>query len=344
MFPKVQFDQEAEGSKLGLVEVVKHIDDRILRLIFLPSEWCNFRCDYCYEEFDPKKTRMKPDVLLGVKRYLTKKLPGVQGVALNWFGGEPMVAYSDIVDIMTCVHRARESSKLSLDIVSSMTTNGSLLNGEKFRELVSLGVGRYLITLDGDTDYHDKHRVTIGGGATMARIWNNLVMAKNSNLSFEITLRVHVSAVNFESVQRLLQRIAKEFGSDKRFNVFIRPISRLGGKHDELIPVLGKGEDKPTIDELRHYAENLGLTLFEGWRVPVCYASAMNSIVIRNDGSVSKCTVALYDPLNSVGRITAEGEIVLDSAKFEWWTRGLVTRDAGTLLCPLKGGRPAWED
>src|SRR5262245_31032656 len=46
-------------------EMCISLANNILQLILMPTEACNFRCTYCYEDF--RYQSMHPDVVLGVK-------------------------------------------------------------------------------------------------------------------------------------------------------------------------------------------------------------------------------------------------------------------------------------
>ena len=58
-----------------------------LQLILLPTEQCNFRCTYCYEDF--AIGRMTPEVVSGVKNLIDRRADGLSHLQLSWFGGEP---------------------------------------------------------------------------------------------------------------------------------------------------------------------------------------------------------------------------------------------------------------
>ncbi|MFF7227919.1 hypothetical protein [Streptomyces sioyaensis] len=58
-------------------ELVAALTDRTLHLIILPTEQCNFRCTYCYEDFSVG--RMGPETVQGVKRLLDRRLDGLTG-------------------------------------------------------------------------------------------------------------------------------------------------------------------------------------------------------------------------------------------------------------------------
>ena len=49
----------------------KLLTNKILHLILLPTEKCNFRCKYCYEDFSIG--RMNVDTISGVKALLEKR-------------------------------------------------------------------------------------------------------------------------------------------------------------------------------------------------------------------------------------------------------------------------------
>jgi uncharacterized protein len=69
----------------------------------------------------------------------------------------------------------------------------------------------------------------------------------------------------------------------------------------------------------------------------VCYAARGNSFLVRADGRLGKCTVALAHPRNDIGRIHEDGTLEIDSARAWPWMRGLASGDARELFCPLEG-------
>jgi uncharacterized protein len=65
------------------------------KLIFLVTEQCNFRCTYCYENFE--KGKMSDDVIEGVIKYVEKRGPQLKNLNVHWFGGEPLLAL-DVIE------------------------------------------------------------------------------------------------------------------------------------------------------------------------------------------------------------------------------------------------------
>ena len=65
--------------------IAEALSPRILSLILLPTEKCNFRCTYCYEDF--AIGRMQPSVVRGIKALITHRVPHLDRLNISWFGG-----------------------------------------------------------------------------------------------------------------------------------------------------------------------------------------------------------------------------------------------------------------
>lgn len=313
-------------------------DHRVLELIILPTEDCNFRCVYCYEDF--AIGRMKPEVLAGIKALLTRRVDDVKRLYISWFGGEPLAAYDIVVDVMR--HVQQISHGRELQIFAGVTTNGSLLSLARCRELRELGIRDYQISLDGWAEVHDRTRRRRNGKGTFAQIWRNLCAISDADVDVRCTLRLHLTRGNIDSVRRLIREITARLDPE-RFSILLKPVENLGGKSvqkmaDEL---LGHENTKDVIASLRAEIPN-GMSddfndALAGNKPHVCYAARANSFVIRANGAVAKCTVAFDDDRNVVGMLLPDGRIKLDPSKMALWLRGLETLDTDIMACPLVG-------
>jgi uncharacterized protein len=90
-------------------------------LILLPTEQCNFRCTYCYEDF--AIGRMTPDTVRGVKKLIDRRASELTHLQISWFGGEPLLARSIIEDVASHAGLAQKRNS-GLIYESDMTTNG----------------------------------------------------------------------------------------------------------------------------------------------------------------------------------------------------------------------------
>ncbi|BDB99782.1 radical SAM protein [Saccharolobus caldissimus] len=141
-----------------------------ITLVILPTEQCNFRCVYCYEKF--KNGKMTKDIVNSLKLFLEKRISSLDYLKIIWFGGEPLLAYDIIIDIMEFIKSKTDNGKPK--VRGFMVTNGYLLNLEKAKKLAELNVNEFQVTLDGDEDIHDIRRINIGKRGTFKIIWNNI--------------------------------------------------------------------------------------------------------------------------------------------------------------------------
>jgi uncharacterized protein len=262
---------------------------------------------------------------------------------ISWFGGEPLLAKDVIFAISDTLSEL--SALYSVDYKASITTNGYYLDRETLTSLVGIGVLHYQVTLDGPRDVHNLTRVTQTQGETFDRIWSNLLDIRSSVHPVEVLLRVHYSAQSVRFLGPLVEAIREEFIRDSRFRIHFHAIQRLGGPNDADIGVLSRSEEMLALSEYKemlfgHPDSQEALssdfidTLNSGF---ICYAARPNSLLIRADGSLGKCTVALNDERNTVGRILDNGKLELDKRRLQPWFQGLKSMDQELLACPLQG-------
>ena len=138
----VEVLKQANANDVSNVKRARLISDKLFELILLPTEQCNFRCIYCYEDFSIG--RMKPEIISGIKALLEKRCQNLNYLNLSWFGGEPLVAKDIVLDISE--YAMSLSSKYThLHYSGSMTTNAYLLNLNTASALANVGVRHYQI-------------------------------------------------------------------------------------------------------------------------------------------------------------------------------------------------------
>lgn len=225
----------------------------------------------------------------------------------------------------------------SLKYRAGMATNAYFLTPSLLSELAELGISDYQITLDGPPEIHDKRRATANGRGTFDRIWKNLIAIRDSSEQVRVLLRIHFDPSGISHLGVLVEDVRREFLPDRRFTVHFQAIRRLGGKDDCQIRIFSASEERDQIRMLRQalYKDRR----YQETREPpyVCYASRPNSLVIYPNGDIGKCTVALYDPINRIGSINADGTVNIDPELLRLWSRGFMAKpDLSTLCCPLK--------
>ena len=207
---------EADEKGEAMLKYYEQIFERSLSLTIMPTEQCNFRCQYCYESF--KRGRMSDDVVRGIYKFLQRNISSYSRLNLHWFGGEPLLAMdiienlsNDIIDLCKKTHTP---------FTAGITTNGYLLTDEIIKRLIKCRVLDYQITIDGSKEIHNKYRVLADGSPTYDRILNNLRNIKNSikTSMVSIIIRVNVTQESMSGLDAFIDQMEKEFGSDSRFN------------------------------------------------------------------------------------------------------------------------------
>lgn len=342
--------------------VASSCSPRIQEFIILPTEQCNFRCTYCYEDF--KVGAMSDEVQASIEKLLDRRIPELESLTLSWFGGEPLAARKAVLRI--AAHAKKLCDLYGVNLSGALTTNAWLLDFELFEDLLRLDQRFFQITLDGWRSEHDKFRKRANGGGTFDRIWDNLLAFRSSSEPFEVQLRIHVRRESWRELDELILAIAEHFGRDLRFTLDFEHIRNLGGDggksvknplsleelrtievdlksmfeaamrkyHPDLIRQRGQSEQNverldSSTDGARADAKN-----YDGY---VCYAAKPNSLLIRADGRIGKCTVALTDNRNTIGSIAADGSLKLDNRKLQPWIRGMQSLNPMELGCPLVG-------
>src|SRR6185503_5192342 len=113
---------------------------------------------------------------------------------------------------------------------------------------------------------------------------------------------------------------------DERFEIALHAVGKWGGPNDEALNVCGTEEMRHVQVNIRRSAREQGLNLGHGLRDEnrpgrkVCYAARPFNFLIGADGKLMKCTVALdKQPNNIVGRVTPEGEFILNVDNLAMW-------------------------
>lgn len=361
--------------------VAAAIYPKILQLIILPTEKCNFRCTYCYETFEIGK--MKRETIDGIKNLISARANSgtLESLALSWFGGEPLLAKSVVEEISEHAYSLHQQGLIK-HLNGDFTTNAYMLTVDVLQKMADLNQRAYQVSLDGYGDAHDKTRKYASGAGTFDTIWKNLLAAQKSDIEFRITLRLHLTNDNLESMEVLVDKIADVFGGDNRFDVFFKTIENLGGPNAAEIKKVDSNFAAQIVEKLSAKLMEAGLSTtavldgpesasgltvsagttlneaeervrqdlpneqpqeksrfhFEGY---ICYASKPNSLVIRADGSVAKCTVLFEDPRNRVGYLNSDGTVRLNAELInDVWMRGFNSMDPAELGCPAQNLGP----
>ncbi|NJM19347.1 MAG: radical SAM protein [Richelia sp. RM2_1_2] len=316
-----------------LENIIVSLNPSYLNLILFSTEHCNFRCTYCYEDF--KIGKMKPEIVSGIKNLLHHRYKTLKLLEISWFGGEPLLAKDVIFEISETILSLQEQNP-DLNYAANLTTNGYFLTKQVAEELINYGISLYQISLDGDQQLHNTTRVLSNGKGSFDVIMSNLLALKEIEAEFTVRLRIHYQKSTYIELKSLIDILNDNFGGDLRFQFHFKSVEQLGGENDEDIEALSPIEKTEIEAYLKNFvADSRQIdSLNNQDNQYICYASKPNSLAIRANGRIAKCTVALDDERNDIGYIQEDGKLCLFQEKLKPWIKGLENLDLKTLACP----------
>lgn len=300
------------------LEELRNLMNKSLLITIMPTEGCNFRCPYCYEDHSPiSMTRKTLDHIQEYIRFQTSKFDHIH---LAWFGGEPTLCRDSILETSHMVKDLQE--KMSFNFTSNMTTNGYLLGVEHFKQYYHAGVTSFQITIDGWN--HDMTRPHVSGKGTLHKIIENLIaISALSKEEYRYHVLIRHNILPGDEDYSWYDHLNRLFGGDERFSVLVRPVGDWGGDSVQSLNILSENEASKLVEKHLDYIKEIGLQSENGKRgllSQVCYAAYPHSLVFRSDGRIEKCTVCLNHPKNLLGVVDPDKGIVLNDSINQLWT------------------------
>jgi len=130
---------------------------------------CNFACKYCFAKqgnYGNKNALMSWDVAKKSIDFLYKSSEGRQHLEVDFFGGEPLLAFTVV---KKTVHYAKETYR-DKKWRFTITTNGSLITEEIEKFLYDNDIS-IVLSLDGGKETNDKFRILPDGNGTFDLIY-----------------------------------------------------------------------------------------------------------------------------------------------------------------------------
>lgn len=277
------------------------------RLMVFPTQDCNLKCWYCYENHKPN-TKMGHEVMENVVKYATNVITkgNIDSFVLSFFGGEPLLFFDEIAYPLS--YRIKKMcDNLSIKYATFFVTNGTLVTKENiglFQEINSV----FQITLDGCRDKHNKVRIQKKENLpTYDKIIESLyLISENVETIVDdqiVTLRINYDNQTLKNIGELVNDIK---GLDRR--KFLIHFERVWQTQDS-----SEDEEQKLLllNAVRLFIQN-GFNVYIGNfknRNVSCPAENHNFAIINYDGLVYKCNGRTLNPDSAEGKLLVNGEI-----------------------------------
>ncbi len=317
--------------------------------VLLPTSYCNMGCGYCGQEHS--RGGYSPNHRESIIRRINRAASDdtVRTIDVRWFGGEPLMAFSSILQMSEEIISNVEDAGKNYE--SNIVTNGALLDERKLWQLVhECKITTFHITLDGPAEIHDSHRPLKSGGKSFERLTAMLadVVDKPEYAHVSFRFRTNVDVKNDYYVSNYLKEMS-ERGFSNRENVWFH-----------LIAVHPWGNDVSHLElSHREFADkeanwlkemlNLGLNtqlLPTSIKQIACAAVTRSSEVINTDGNIFSCTEQPLVPVHrSSGILVNISNLQMDELRplgqFDSWpnqVQNLEVPCSNCALLPVCGG------
>lgn len=143
----------------------EQIDKHLYQVTLELTEQCNLRCKYCIYNDNYSgmrnhgKTEMTLEIAKAAVEYAAKHGDETKGVAITFYGGEPLLKY-DLIKY--CVDYSNKIIR-NKPVTYSMSTNLTLVTPEIAKFLASTEGFSVLCSIDGPKHIHDSCRKTLDG-------------------------------------------------------------------------------------------------------------------------------------------------------------------------------------
>lgn len=271
---------------------------------------------------------MNDDTLKKMKEYIGKLKGQYKFIDIVWYGGEPLLKFDIIKELMEEVYRNFDRENVSAFAI----TNGYLLSENIAVEMKSLNIRGIQVTIDGPPEIHNERRRLPSGEDTFFVILNNLKKALQVYPEFEITVRINVDKTNIRRIGEIEKHL-KDYGLFDKITVYISPVTNT---HETCADGNCFNVEEFALEEINimKKSQGDGMIMIHApeKNVGMCSAVAHNSWVIDSKGNFYKCWEDIGESSESVRSIYQEDFEI--NQKLLQWLSYSIENDEECIKCP----------
>ena len=269
-----------------------------LQFVIMLSDNCNYHCVYCFEEnqlckYGNMSVETQQDTINFILNECSKR-EQLEEVRIQWFGGEPTLCPSIIVNISNAIMPYFESRNIKYE--ASIVTNGRFFNKEFMAKVQNCRIAICQITLDGMPKSYAKLK-----GCKESDFYAVIQNIKDLQDKLHIQIRIHINH-NVEELKELMHFIAKE---DLKVGIYYQHIKDMDLTAEEYqeafayyVEEVKEFEKFLKDNDYTHYFDNRFFKY-----TCACPANDSNRFAITNQGDLYRCPEQLTNPTLKIGNI-----------------------------------------
>lgn len=280
------------------------MDRNTLRLTIIPTFSCNLNCSYCYQK-GTDRAFMKEDVSERILKFISSRISTIKCLSVNWFGGEPLLCIDFIEKMALKIIKLCNDN--NVEYISTIATNGYLLNKEVINILKNIKIKQISTTLAGIKEIHDELRSTLNRKPTFETIINNIKLAKEH---FKIMISINITENNINSICDLIDFMSENCMKENIYISFDQVIPFKNNPCNDIC--VSNNEFNNKVLKMYHYALKKGLNICDMTKFNQCFVYCgtdyENSYTIDANANVYKCA-EVYDDTSKIGLINDNGDL-----------------------------------
>jgi uncharacterized protein len=325
---------DEERSMYGYLDALNAGSRHFNALVVLTLD-CNLACRYCYEGTMKGRhymSRETADLMVGhIERSLR---PGMEGLNIDFYGGEPLL-HTKLIEYISS-RLGETAGKRGMGFTFTLTTNGTLLNLRTVRKLAGLGLIGVRITIDGPKENHDAYRpYWVSGRGSFDVIVHNIAAVCGE---VKVSLGGNYDPSNYRTFPRLLDRLQdKRLSPGDIYSIRFDPISKTFEEfatpdfNDGFVSI-----DEPWIHEAAIFLREE--ILKRGYNTPrvvpsPCAVEVKDDIVVNYNGDIYKCPGLIGKTEFRVGDLRSGAGQYEDAYNVGHWKNDECIRCAYLPLC-----------
>lgn len=189
----VSHDEFHESTAIVNTERTRNDICRIKFMSLHVAHECPLYCEYCYGsggEYDTPSMRMSRSTMMQAVDYLFKYCTNDNIVHINFFGGDPLLAFDLIKE---CVEYSEDKAKKYGKKIEFSVSTSALVISQEIIDFISQHNFSVSVSIDGTKYAHDKHRKFRNQNTSYDKVVAGFkqLMEKNDNILITATLTHH---------------------------------------------------------------------------------------------------------------------------------------------------------
>ena len=256
---------------------------KIKRYTVLTTLACNARCNYCYELGIKARHNMSSATALKVAEYIAAHSDINSPIALDWFGGEPLVN-TKVIDLITNYLSSRNYT-----FYSDMISNGYLFDAKMIKKAVNNWKLRSIqITLDGTEEIYNTTKNYINPkGSPYVKVLENIQTLINNGVT--VSIRLNVGEENGPNLLELVDELNLIFGARSGLQIYCHALFDDNNTKSEEQNSIIYSYIQDIENKLYEYEFSVGKSVGENLALHQCMADDGLSVMIDPMGRMGTC-------------------------------------------------------